>query len=99
MRFLPVFLDLVNRPCLVVGGGVIATRKINRLLKAGAEVTVVAPELCDEVQSLCNDQKIRFVAADFSSVHLDSMVLVIAAAGDEEINRGGAGWAEARLRS
>jgi len=87
MRFLPVFLDLVNRPCLVVGGGVIATRKINRLLKAGAEVTVVAPELCDEVQSLCNDQKIRFVAADFSSMHLDSMVLVIAATDDEDINR------------
>ena len=86
MGYLPIFLNIKGQRCLVVGGGVIATRKINQLLRAGAEVTVVASKLCDEVQSLCNNQKIKYVAADFSSIHLDEMSLVIAATNDQSIN-------------
>ena len=86
MGFLPVFLNITDRRCLVVGGGVIAARKINQLLKAGAEVTVVAPEVCDEVRTLCNKQKVKHVAARFTSGHLDGMSLVIAATNDQSIN-------------
>ena len=44
MKHFPVFLDLKGRSCLVVGGGAVAARKVDLLLKAGAKVTVVAPE-------------------------------------------------------
>ena len=45
MDFLPIFLDVREQPCLVVGGGEVAARKCALLLRAGARVTVLAPEL------------------------------------------------------
>src|SRR5947207_7948638 len=44
-RSYPVMLHLAGRSCLVVGGGVVATRKVRSLLRAGADVTVVSPSL------------------------------------------------------
>ncbi|MDT8282076.1 MAG: NAD(P)-dependent oxidoreductase, partial [Gammaproteobacteria bacterium] len=52
MEYLPIFLQLKHRPCLVVGGGPIAARKVALLRKAQADVTVVAPELCAELKKL-----------------------------------------------
>ena len=45
MDYLPLYLDLKQRPCLVVGGGEVARRKIELLLRAGATVYIVAPQL------------------------------------------------------
>jgi uroporphyrin-III C-methyltransferase / precorrin-2 dehydrogenase / sirohydrochlorin ferrochelatase len=87
MGFLPIFLNIMDRPCLVVGGGVIAARKINQLIKAGANVTVVAPEICGEVQDLFKENRIKHVAAIFSPEHLDDMVLIIAATDNQAINQ------------
>jgi uroporphyrin-III C-methyltransferase/precorrin-2 dehydrogenase/sirohydrochlorin ferrochelatase len=87
MSYLPIFLKLSDQPCLVVGGGEIAARKIRQLLKAGGKVTVVAPELGDAVKALLPDQKFRHIASIFRSEYLDGMVLVIAATDDEDINR------------
>ena len=49
MDFLPIFINIRNRNCLVVGGGKVATRKIDLLLQAGACITVVAPKLDAEL--------------------------------------------------
>ena len=45
MDYLPIFLDVRGRPCLVVGGGPVAARKLSLLLRAGARGVVVAPRL------------------------------------------------------
>jgi len=87
MGFLPIFLNLSDRPCLVVGGGDIASRKIRQLLKAGGKVTVVAPALCDEVTAQADRKIINHIAETFADHHLDGMTLVIAATDDESINR------------
>ena len=44
---LPIFIKLQTQHCLVVGGGIVAVRKIKQLLAAGAKVFVVAPDICD----------------------------------------------------
>jgi len=49
MDYLPIFVDLRDRLVVVVGGGVVAARKIEHLLKAHARVRVVAPELTSEL--------------------------------------------------
>jgi len=87
MGFLPVFLNISGQQCLVVGGGLVAASKINRLLKAGAKVTVIAPDLCDEIAELHKQKQIIHMAATFKEDHLANKVLVIAATDDIAINQ------------
>ena len=59
MKYLPIFYDLSVRPCLVVGAGEIAARKVRQLRKAEASVTVIAPEICEELQDLADSNDIN----------------------------------------
>jgi uroporphyrin-III C-methyltransferase/precorrin-2 dehydrogenase/sirohydrochlorin ferrochelatase len=83
MDYLPIFLNLKNRPCLVVGGGDVAKRKAGMLLEAGARVRVVAPEINPE---LAAEQGVELVYSAFAAHHLDDMVMVIAATNDRQVN-------------
>jgi uroporphyrin-III C-methyltransferase/precorrin-2 dehydrogenase/sirohydrochlorin ferrochelatase len=95
MNYLPVFLDVRNRSCLVVGGGEIATRKIALLLRAGARVTVISPQLGAELATRVQDdlrheqgqRKITWHPENFHSDHLRDAALVIAATDDFEVNQ------------
>lgn len=87
MGFLPVFLNISEQPCLVVGGGVVAARKITQLLKAGAKVTVVAPDLCAEIAELLKQKQVVHIAATFREDHLKNMVLAIAATDNMVLNQ------------
>ena len=86
MQYLPLFFQIKQRPCLVVGGGGVAARKVALLRKAGGDVTVVAPALCDELAALAADGKIRHRARAFDDADLDECVLVIAATDDRATN-------------
>jgi uroporphyrin-III C-methyltransferase / precorrin-2 dehydrogenase / sirohydrochlorin ferrochelatase len=83
MDFLPVFLNIKNQPCLVVGGGTVAVRKAALLLQAGAKLRIVAPQL-DESFEL--PQGSEYLAKRFQPSHLDGMTLVIAATDDAAVN-------------
>jgi len=87
MDYLPVFLKIKDRPCLLVGGGEIAARKADLLLRAGAELTVVAPEIGPGVAGLKETGVIVHKQREFSPEDLRGQALVIAATDDAALNR------------
>lgn len=87
MKFLPIFLDVRDKPCLVVGGGGIAARKVFLLLRAGARVTVVSPELCHELQEKQHSGEIEYQARTFEPSDIEQPMVVIAATDNESVNR------------
>jgi uroporphyrin-III C-methyltransferase/precorrin-2 dehydrogenase/sirohydrochlorin ferrochelatase len=86
MDFFPIFFDIKNKPCLVVGGGEVATRKAGMLMQSGGLVTVVAPELTNTLKELADTGKITHVVENFRPEHLGEAVLVIAATNDRAAN-------------
>ncbi len=87
MQYLPIFIKIKQRPCLVVGGGSIAARKVALLQKAQAQVTVVSPVLCEELQKLSKEQLIRHENRKFEDSDLDACVVVIAATNQQLVNK------------
>lgn len=86
MRFLPIFMRVKQRACLVVGGGEVAARKVSLLRRAGAEVRVVAPHLCADLTALHKGNDIVWRQGEFASTDLDDAVLVVAATDDAGVN-------------
>lgn len=82
MQF-PVNLNLHGRPVLVVGGGRIAYRKVEQLLMADAEVTVLSPMFVDEFHSL----PVTLVQRAYESGDIDAFRLVITATGNMPVNQ------------
>jgi len=86
MQALPIFFNIAQRPCIVIGGGDVATRKVIMLRKAQGQVTVISPELCDELREMHAQGEIDYVPAEFHAEQLTSACLVIAATDDEVVN-------------
>ena len=87
MDFLPIFLDLKGRTCVVIGGGEVAARKVGLLLGAGAQVRVYAPALGETLGRLARAGKIGHFPSDFRAEQLDEAALAIAATDDDAVNR------------
>lgn len=83
-RYYPVFLDLRDRLCVVVGGGLVALRKVESLIGAGARVRVVSPEVAPEIQDL---EGVELELKPYESRDLAGAHLVIAATDDEAVNQ------------
>jgi uroporphyrin-III C-methyltransferase/precorrin-2 dehydrogenase/sirohydrochlorin ferrochelatase len=96
MEFLPIFLDVRDKSCLVVGGGEIAVRKIASLRRAGAAVRVVSPALAEPLQRAAATGDFEHLARAFADADLDGAYLVIAATADRAVNRRVAELARAR---
>jgi uroporphyrin-III C-methyltransferase/precorrin-2 dehydrogenase/sirohydrochlorin ferrochelatase len=86
MKFLPIFLDIRDKPCLVVGGGGIAARKVFLLLRAGAKVTVVSPQLCHELEEKDQLGEIQWIKRAFTDEDIEHQSLAIAATNNETVN-------------
>lgn len=86
-RHYPVFLDLHGRPCVVIGGGTIAQRKVAGLLRCGAAVAVVSPDLTVRLRRLAESRRIHHVARRFRPNDLRGAWLAIAATDDETVNQ------------
>jgi uroporphyrin-III C-methyltransferase/precorrin-2 dehydrogenase/sirohydrochlorin ferrochelatase len=87
LEFLPIFQSVQGKPCLVVGGGATAQRKIGSLLRAGAAVTLVSPRLTDSLARQAAAGAFRHVARRFEPADILGMRLVIASTDDRVVNR------------
>ncbi len=85
MKLFPVFLKLLGRRCLVVGGGDVGTRKVNSLLASGADVTVVSKEVSDELKQLIKKGEVRYLEGVFSPEHLSGIFLCVIAIDDRNV--------------
>jgi precorrin-2 dehydrogenase/sirohydrochlorin ferrochelatase len=82
----PMFLKLAGRACLVVGAGSVGTPKIEGLLAAGADVTVVAPHATDAVKAWADAGRLLWQARSFEPSDLDGVFLVVVATPSRELN-------------
>jgi precorrin-2 dehydrogenase / sirohydrochlorin ferrochelatase len=87
MILFPMFLKLAGRKCIVVGAGAIAESKINSLLNAEAEVTVVAPVINIAVRQLASLGCVALIERQFVPEDLSETFLVIAATSNTAVNR------------
>ncbi|MBU5232162.1 precorrin-2 dehydrogenase/sirohydrochlorin ferrochelatase family protein [Agathobacter rectalis] len=92
MAYFPMFVDMTERECLIVGGGNVAYRKVMVMLDFGAKVTVVAEDICEELRELIADDRankenrITIIKRKFNQKDCDGMEMVIAATDDNALN-------------
>lgn len=86
MNSYPVFLQLKNFRCLVVGGGTVALRKVKGLLNAGALPQIIAPEVNAELLSIIEQNKLVWIERKFETNDTKGFQLIIAATNDKETN-------------
>lgn len=87
MAYFPMFVDITDKDCLIVGGGLVAYRKINTLLDFGAEVTVVATDIDNKIKQIAKDNtKVKLRMRKFCDDDIAGKLLVIAATDDKELN-------------
>jgi len=87
MRYYPLFLDISRRRCVVIGGGNVTERKVERLLACGAEVEVVGKVLTPALAALKASGRIVHHAADYDQTLIRGAFLVIGATDNDEVNR------------
>ncbi|MEI7590502.1 MAG: bifunctional precorrin-2 dehydrogenase/sirohydrochlorin ferrochelatase, partial [Deltaproteobacteria bacterium] len=86
-KYYPILIDLEGRRCVVIGGGVVASRKVKSLLDAGAEVLVVSNNACRAIKNYHLKNLIEYIEDDYRAEFLKGAVLVIGATDNENINQ------------
>jgi siroheme synthase-like protein len=94
--YYPIYLQLKDQPCVVVGGGKIAEGKVAGLLAAGAKVNIVSPDLTAQLQALARRQEITHLARPYQPGDLAGAFLVVCATDEAEVNH--QVWQEASTR-
>jgi uroporphyrin-III C-methyltransferase/precorrin-2 dehydrogenase/sirohydrochlorin ferrochelatase len=87
MDLLPIFLDVKQKPCLLVGGGEVAGRKARLLLEAGSSLRVISPELGLTLSDMFQEGKIEHVKRKYQADDLGDVHLVIAATDNKAVNQ------------
>lgn len=85
-KYMPISVSLAERPCLVVGGGPVALRKVEGLLEYDTAITVVAPEVHDKLEYHAERGRITLEKREYRSPEAAAYGLVVAATDDAELN-------------
>lgn len=83
-KYYPIFLNIQDKKCVVVGGGSVAWRKVCSLKEAGAKVVVVSPDFCPELEKEAGIERIQ---QKYDTGHLKGASLVVASTDDGEVNK------------
>jgi len=86
MQYFPLFYNLTNKPVLVVGGGEVASRKVDMLVRAGADVTIVSPQVAPFLQDLISRKQCRWIEGVYNKEYQSGMVQVWATTDDKQLN-------------
>jgi len=86
MNTFPLFFKLEGRKVLIVGGGEVALRKADLLSRAGACITILAPNISHELQALLTDDKHQFIYENYNKRYMLGARVIIAATDDETLN-------------
>jgi siroheme synthase-like protein len=86
MSYYPIVLEMTGRRCLVIGGGVVAERKIAGLLGVGAEVTVISPKVTEAISHWSKNNSIQLEGRCYRIGDLAGYQLVFVATGDADVN-------------
>ena len=84
--FFPILINLKRFPCLVVGGGKVAYRKVLSLLEFYADITVISPKICNALVELYNQHKIKIIKKTYSKEYIRGYKIVFSATDNPEIN-------------
>lgn len=84
--YYPIYVQLHDQPCVVIGGGRIAEGKVEGLLAAEAKVTIIAPELTPGLQKLIDEKPIAYIPRSYQPGDLSGAFLVICATDQAEVN-------------
>lgn len=88
MAYFPIFIDIKDKTCLVIGGGRIATRKIKTLLSYEAKIKVIAPQICDEIKQYASENtNLELAERKFVYEDCHDAFLVIGATNDIKLNK------------
>ncbi|MEQ8187943.1 MAG: bifunctional precorrin-2 dehydrogenase/sirohydrochlorin ferrochelatase [Candidatus Eremiobacterota bacterium] len=85
--YYPMLLNLSGRKCIVIGGGIVAERKVCSLLDSGGSVSVIAPSITDCLIGLSQENKITFINRAYEKGDLKGAFLVIAATDSSQVNK------------
>jgi precorrin-2 dehydrogenase len=86
MSYYPIYLEMTGRRCVVIGGGMVAERKVEGLLDAGAAVTVISPVLTELLTSWVDERKISHAARPYAAGDIAGYELVFVATDNPETN-------------
>jgi uroporphyrin-III C-methyltransferase/precorrin-2 dehydrogenase/sirohydrochlorin ferrochelatase len=87
MDYFPVFLNLKQQPCLVIGAGEVALRKIELLSRAGAAITVIATEISDNVAAMETSHHLTLIKKSFEASDIQDYRLIVSATNHQETNQ------------
>jgi siroheme synthase-like protein len=86
VAYYPVFLEMKDRPCVVVGGGAVAERKVEGLLASGARLTVISPELTPALAALREEGRLHHIARPYREGDLEGCEMAVVATDDGAAN-------------
>ncbi|MCX7923579.1 MAG: bifunctional precorrin-2 dehydrogenase/sirohydrochlorin ferrochelatase [Clostridia bacterium] len=86
MPVFPLFINLKNKKCIVIGGGNVAERKIEALLEFNADITVISPKITTKLNEMHKEQRFTLIREEYRKGMLQGAFLVIAGTSDNSLN-------------
>lgn len=88
MSYLPLFIETTGKKCLIVGGGKVASRKLIPILKAKMKVTLISPEVIEEIElNFHKNKNLKIIKRKFKPEDIEDQFLIIAATNEKTTNQ------------